>query len=293
MVSPSATDHAGCIITLQGEVLQGQALDGKTVRGASAHGDKTHLVSLVQHGSGVTLAQTEVATKQNEITATPTLLRDRDLSGTVTTGDALLTQRAQAQQTRTQGGHYLMIVKRNQRQLWEDLDLLFRIPAIPADQEVWDRVSTVTKGHGRIETRTLESGTGLVDVLDWPGVAQVMRRTCERLVVKSGKRTVEVTYGITSLAPSEARAAQLEALWRGHWTIENRKHYVRDVTLGEDRNQMHSGDAPRVLATLRSGLIDLWRWKGWTNIADAIRECAASVQRTLILIGALPEPTLT
>ncbi len=57
------------------------------------------------------------------------------------------------------------MVKRNQRQLWEDLELLFRIPAIPADREVWDCVTTVTKGHGRIETRTLECGTGLVDVL--------------------------------------------------------------------------------------------------------------------------------
>lgn len=290
---PSTTDHAGCIITLQGEVLQGQALDGKTVRGASAHGDKTHLVSLVQHSSAITLAQTEVPRKQNEITAAPTLLRERDLHGTVTTGDALLTQRAQAQQTCAQGGHYLMIVKRNQRQLWDDLELLFRLPPIPADQESWDMVRTVSKGHGRIETRTLECGTGLVDVLDWPGVAQVLRRTCERLVVKSGKCTVEVSYGITSLSPSEARASQLEAIWRGHWTIENRKHYVRDVTLGEDRNQMHSGDAPRVLATLRSALIDLWRWKGWTNIADAVRECAASLQRTLILIGALPQSTLT
>jgi len=289
----TASDQRGCIITLQGEVLQGQALDGKTVRGASAHGDKTHLVSLVQHGSAVTLAQTEVASKQNEITAAPTLLRERDLHGTVTTGDALLTQRVQAQQTCSQGGHFLMIVKRNQRQLWDDLDLLFRIPAIPADQEFWDQVRTVSKGHGRIETRTLECGTGLVDALDWPGVAQVIRRTCERLVVKTGKGTVEVSYGITSLPPSAARAIQLEAVWRGHWTIENRKHYVRDVTLGEDRNQMHSGDAPRVLATLRSGLIDLWRWKGWINIADAVRECAASLQRTLILIGALPESTLT
>jgi predicted transposase YbfD/YdcC len=290
---PTATDHAGCIITLQGEVLQGQALDGKTVRGANAHGDKTHLVSLVQHGSAVTLAQTEVATKQNEISAAPTLLRDRDLHGTVTTGDALLTQRAQAQLIRAQGGHFLMIVKRNQRQLWEDLDLLFRIPAIPADQETWDQVTTVSKGHGRLETRSLECGTGLVDVLDWPGVAQVIRRRCERLVVKTGKRSVEVTYGITSLPPSEARAAQLEAVWRGHWTIENRKHYVRDVTLGEDRNQMHSGDAPRALATLRSALIDLWRWNGWRNIADAVRDGAASVQRTLALIGAIPDPTLT
>ncbi len=120
-----------------------------------------------------------------------------------------------------------------------------------------------------------------------------MRRTCERVVIKTGKRTLEVSYGITSLAPSSARAAQLATLWRGHWTIENRKHYVRDVTLGEDRNQMHTGNAPRVLATLRSGLIDLWRWKGWTNIADAVRECAADVQRTLTLVGALPDLTLT
>jgi len=287
------TNHDGCIVTCQGEVLQGQALDGKTVRGASAHGDKTHLVSLVQHGSAVTLAQTEVAAKQNEITAAPTLLQNRALGGTVTTGDALLTQRALAQLICAHGGHYLMIVKRNQRQLWEDLDLLFRIPAIPADQEVWDRATTVTKGHGRLETRTLECGTGLVDVLDWPGLAQVARRTCERVAIKTGKRTQEVSYGITSLAPADVRAPQLEMVWRGHWTIENRKHYVRDVTLGEDRNQMHTGNAPRVLATLRSGLIDLWRWKGWTNIADAVRDCAASVQRTLTLIGALPDSTLT
>ncbi len=289
----TATDQEGCIITRQGEVLQGQALDGKAVRGASAHGDKTHLVSLVQHGSAVTLAQTEVASKQNEITAAPTLLQDRDLSGTVTTGDALLTQRTLARQIRARDGHYLMIVKRNQRRLWEDLDLLFRIPAIPADQEVWDHIRRVTKGHGRIETRSLDCGTGLVDVLDWPDVAQVVRRTCERLVVKSGKRSVEVSYGMTSLAPTDVGAPQLETLWRGHWTIENRKHYVRDVTLGEDHNQMHSGNAPRVLATLRSALIDLWRYHGWSNIADAVRDGAASVQRTLTLIGAIPDPTLT
>jgi predicted transposase YbfD/YdcC len=290
---PAATAHAGCSITLQGEVLQGQAIDGKTVRTASAHGDTTHLVSLVQHGSARTLAQVEVATKQNEITVAPCLLRARDLSGTVTTGDALLTQRTLAQLIRAQGGHYLMVVKRNQRQLWEDLELLFGIPAIAADHEVRDQVTTVSKGHGRLETRSLECSTGLVDVLDWPDVAQVVRRRCERLVVKNGKCTVEVTYAITSLAPTEARARHLESLWRGHWTIENRKHYVRDVTLGEDRNQMHSGEAPRVLATLRSGLIDLWRWKGWSNIADAVRDCAASVQRTLALIGAISNPTLT
>jgi predicted transposase YbfD/YdcC len=234
----TATDRSGCIITLQGEILQGLALDGKTVRGASAHGDKTHLLSLVQHGSGVTVAQIEVTTKQNEISAAPLLLRERSLSGTVTTSDALLTQRTQAQVIRACDGHYLMIVKRNQRSLWDELELVFRIPPIAADQEIWDRVTTVNKGHGRIEKRTLECGTGLVETLTWPGVAQVIRRTCERLVVKTGKRSVEVSYAITSLAPNEAQAKQLEQLWRGHWTIENRKHYVRDVTMGGDCTTM-------------------------------------------------------
>lgn len=100
-------------------------------------------------------------------------------------------------------------------------------------------------------------------------------------------------HGITSLTFAEVSAAQIETLWRNHWTIENRKHYVRDVTFGEDRNQMHTGNAPQVLAALRNGLIDLWRSQGWTNLADAIRTYAASVAQTLSFIGAVPSQTLT
>ena len=97
---PSATPHAGCIITAQGERLQGQAIDGKTVRTATAHGQRTHLVSLVQHVSGRTLAQLQTATKQGEVSASQLLLRDCDLISTVTTMDAGLTNRALAQQIR-------------------------------------------------------------------------------------------------------------------------------------------------------------------------------------------------
>src|SRR5688572_12891731 len=120
-----------------------------------------------------------------------------------------------------------------------------------------------------------------------------MRRTCERTVVKTGKHSVEVSYGLTNLGSDEAQAEQLEALWRGHWTIENRKHYVRDVTLGEDRHPMYRGTAPQALAVLRNGLIDLWRHHGWRYITDAVRACAASLQDTLILIGGLVQQTLT
>jgi hypothetical protein len=79
-----------------------------------------------------------------------------------------------------QGGYYMMIVKRNQPQLHDNLALFFDLPSIAADQEHWDQHQTTTKGHGRIELRTLESTTGDCAALDWPGAAQLLRRTCER-----------------------------------------------------------------------------------------------------------------
>jgi predicted transposase YbfD/YdcC len=283
-IAVAAEPHS-VVISEQGEILHGQALDGKAVRGAGAHGQPTHLVSLVQHTSAVTLAQVAVQQKRNEISAAPALLQGRAGPGTVTTMDALLTQRALAAQIEQQGGYYLMVVKHNQRRLYDDLTLFFQLPASAADQEQRDRVRTVTKGPGRLETRTLECSTAGAEYLSWPGMAQIGRRTCERTVIKTGKHSVEVSYGVTNLGADEARAAHLEALWRGHWTIENRKHYVRDVTLGEDQGQAYCGSTPQALASLRNALIDLMRQQGWNNLADALRHYGASVPRVLALIG--------
>jgi predicted transposase YbfD/YdcC len=184
-----------------------------------------------------------------------------------------------------------MIVTANQPQLRDHVARLFDLPAIAADQEHWDRVCTVNNGHGRREVRTLACTTGDGTLRDWPGAAQILRRSGERTILKTGKRTVTVTYGITSLPPTEADAALLETLWRGHWTSERGSHYVRDVTLGEDGNHMHTGNAPQALAALRNGLLALWRRAGWTTIADAVRTYAASVPTALAFIGVAP--TLT
>jgi predicted transposase YbfD/YdcC len=264
---------------------QGQAVDGKTVRGAQAHGARVHLVSLVQHQPTLVRKQVRVATKSNEITAVPTLLQDLALQGTVTTLDAHLTQRAIAHQILTQHGHYLMVVKANQPSLYAAIDLLVQPPWQPDPEDDDQRHTTLEKGHGRLETRTLERTSALNDYVDWPGVGQVLRRTCERIIRTTGKVSREVTYGITSLRVQEASAAQLEGLWRGHWTIENKVHYVRDVTLGEDAGQVRRGAAPQALAALRNGILSLLRWKGATNIADALRHYGASLHRTFALIG--------
>jgi predicted transposase YbfD/YdcC len=268
-----------------GTRLHAQALDGKALRDATACGAPTHLVSLVEHHSGFTLAQAAVACKRNEISAAPALLRGRDLTDTVITMDALLTQRKLAQQIIDQGGYYLMIVKANHPGLRDDLSLFFDLPAIAADHEHWDRITTVSKGHGRIETRTVECTTGACAALDWPGATSIVRRTCQRQICKTGKTTVTCTHALTNLPVAETSAAVLARLWLGHWTIESGSHYIRDVMLGEDHNHMHTGHAPQVLAALRNGLLALWRRAGWKSIADAVRATAASATAALKLIG--------
>ena len=94
-----------------------------------------------------------------------------------------------------------------------------------------------------------------------------------------------MTYGITSVPRSLADAATLLAWNRGHWSIENRSHYVRDMTLGEDASRIRKGHAPRTLATLRNALLTHLRAHGATNIAAALRKNAYQVKRLLTNLG--------
>ncbi len=113
----------------------------------------------------------------------------------------------------------------------------------------------VDKGHGRREVRILISTTILNEYKDWPGLAEVFRLTRERTV--AGQTTTEVAYGITSLPRERADARRLLGLTRRHWGIENRLHYIRDVTLGEDACRVRSGSAPQILAGVRNAALHL------------------------------------
>jgi predicted transposase YbfD/YdcC len=262
----------------------GFAIDGKHVRGAGARGQPTVLVSLVAHQDAAVLGQRAVAQKRHESQAVVPLLDKRDLQGMVITMDAGLTQPKIATQIRAQHGHSFMVVKRNRRQLYDELTWFFATLPAPCDRP-WRTVTTVNKGHGRLETRTLTCTDDLDDYLAWPGVQQVLRRETERIELKTGVVTRAVTYAVTSLAVEEATPEHLAALWRGHWMIENGRHYVRDVTLGEDACQMHVGAAPQALAAIRNGLISLVRQAGWRNMAAALRHYSTSVTDALQLIG--------
>ena len=142
---------------------------------------------------------------------------------------------------------------------------------------------TSNKGHGRRERRRLEASTRLAEHLDWPGVSQVCR--IERWRRLGGKEEHEVAFAITSVPRSLADAATLLACNRGHWGIENRSHYVRDVTFGEDASQIRKGYAPQILASLRNGLIAALRAEGVKNIAATLRQNALKVPHLLAKLG--------
>jgi hypothetical protein len=143
----------------------------------------------------------------------------------------------------------------------------------------------VSRHGGRTEVRELRATTRLNDYLDWPGVGQVCRIV--RTVREHGAERREVAYGITSAGPEWADAEALLAWNRGHWGIENRLHYVRDVTLGEDASRIRTGSAPQVMAGLRNAALTLLRGLGITNIAEAIRENAYRVADLLPRLGVM------
>src|SRR6266699_5489381 len=259
------------------------ALDGKTLRGSKNQGAPgTHLLSALAHQVGVTLAQHAVDDKSNEITAVETLLHHLVLEGRIVTMDALLTQRHVAQTIVDKGGDYVMIVKENQPRLRADIELVFTLPPVGDRQET---ARTIDIGHGRIEQRNITTSEALVGYSDWPGLAQVFELGRHVLIQNTGEERVDVVYGVASLRPERAAPGHLLALVRGHWQIENKSHWVRDVTFDEDRSQVRCGNIPQVMAALRNTAIGLLRWAGHTNIAAACRRLAAQPAQALALIG--------
>src|SRR4029450_2278173 len=231
------------------------ALDGKTLRGSRKQGAPgVHLLSALSHHLGLTLAQQAVDDKTNEITQVETVLHHLVLPGRVCTMDALLTQRHVAQTIVEKGGDYVMIVKENQPQLRADIELVFTLPPVGYHQAT---ERTIDLGPGPIEQRNLTTSEALVGYSDWPGLAQVFELGRHVMFPKTGKERVEVVYGVTSLCPERATPECLLTLVRGQWQIENKSHWVRDVTFDEDRSQVRCGNIPQVMAALRNTAIGL------------------------------------
>jgi hypothetical protein len=178
------------------------------------------------------------------------------------------------------------VAKRNQRSLREDIAYLFS-----QAPDFWfpeRKTRQVYAGHGRIEIYTLRTSDELNGYLAdrWPGVQQVfqLERTVTRRTRQGLKTTVEVVYGLTSVHANCASPQQLLAWLRTHWRIENRNHWRRDATLGEDRLQLSCKPAALVIAVLNCAILALLDHLQVTNCRQAMRRFNAHPQQALSLL---------
>ena len=262
-------------------LLPQAAADGKAVRGATRpDGSRVHLLSAFHAGEGRALAQREVGAKTNEIPELEPLLEGLDLAGMVVTLDALHAQRDAAAFITGKGGHYLMTVKASQPGLLAQVATALA----GADEEfsatTWAEEG---KGHGRRERRSIR--TAPADGIDWPGSARVIRIRRDTGPTSGHWTAKEIAYAITSLPPGLAGPRHLAAHARMHWSVENRQHYVRDVTFREDAQRARAGNMPANLAALRNLVIGAFRKAGIANIAHGRRYYARDGQRILCLYG--------
>jgi predicted transposase YbfD/YdcC len=266
--------------------LDAIALDGKALKGSAHLGQRCrHLLSAITHHRPVTLAQVEVGAKTNETRHFRPLLRGLDLAEHVVTFDALHTVKDHLDWlVGTKKAHYVAVIKTNQPNTHQQISTLpwSQIPIAHTHSET---------GHGRAESRSIKV-MAIADSLG--GIAfphaKLALRVHRRRRPTGKKQTRETVYALTSLDAHQASPAELAAYVRGQWTIENSSHYIRDVTFAEDACTVHTGSAPRAMASLRNLANGVLKTIGADNIAKTTRAIRDLPERALPFFGISCEP---
>ena len=258
------------------------AVDGKSARGARCGADDraVHLLAAFDTRCGIVLGQSVVDGKSNEITAFTPLLDRVDITDAIITADALHTQDEHARYLHRRCAHYVFIVKGNRPKLHQQLAGLpwADIPTVDLTQDT---------GHGRRESRTLKLAalhhavTGPILFPHAQLAVQIVRR---RRPTSSKRWHTETVYAVTDLSWQQTRADQLAEAIREHWHVENRLHWIRDVTFAEDLSQVRTGHGPANMATLRNLALSRHRIAGADNIAAACRHVGRHPNRVLPLL---------
>ncbi len=280
--------------------VDGKAIRGAVGRGGDAEGQVPYLLAAATHGESVVLAERLIGAKTNEVPEFAPLLRGLaervgGVGGCVFTMDAAHTVRAHAKLiTGELLAHYVMIVKQNTPTLFAKIDAL-DWTNVPIAHE------TLDVGHGRRDKRTVRVLDAPED-LGFPAAAQVflIERYTTRTVRKRPKggrrykkvqvRSAVAVLGVTSLSAREAAPEHLAGYVRGQWTIENKIHWVRDVTFREDASQIRTPPRVRGMATLRNLVIGLIRQAGYTRIAATLRKIRNDPPLLLTILGLRQHP---
>jgi len=231
------------------------AIDGKALRGTYNAENGRYLVHLVRawvDEYGLSAAQVTCSEKSNEIEAIPRLLEALHLQGATVTIDAMGTQPPIAEQIHEAGADYVLALKANQKGAFQAVEAHFK-ELVEAGKPCakHPQTETLELAHGRCERREYT----ITEDLEWfhkswkwaglQSVAQV-RRFVQRS--HDGPMTEEVHYFLCSFKADVQRVAKLV---RAHWSIENRCHWVLDVTFGEDHCQVRDKNAAHNLSILR------------------------------------------
>lgn len=275
---------------------QSVAIDGKCQRGRLPFevqtGTPCHLLSAFCQEMGLVLAQIPIENKEAELTVACELIGQLDWQGRVLTGDAMFCQRKICSQVFEAGGDYLLVVKGNQATLQDNITQLFEPPTkaemarvgfeAPAPLDI-AQAKHIDKGHGRIEIREIKVSKELAEYVEWPYLAQVFE--IKREWHSKGKWHSEVHLGISSLPVEIADPLRLLRLKRGHWGIENKLHWVKDVVLGEDRSTIHLGAGPQVVGAIRNTVLNVLRKAGHCKISSQLRRNSRNPIGALSLLG--------
>ncbi len=196
-----------------------------------------HVVSAYAAGNRLCLGQEAVAEKSNEITAIPALLKLLTVKDCIITIDAMGCQKTIAGTIIEKEADYILMVKDNQQELKEQVEKVFGLnPKTEADM-------TLDFGHGRIEQRTCQAIDNLIfldDKEDWPGLKSIAKVISERTDKRSGKKSAETRYYISSLP---AKPKVIGHAIRTHWAIENNLHWTLDMVFKEDNSLKKKGNS--------------------------------------------------
>lgn len=275
---------------LDNDQLIHTAVDGKILRGTLKHGrddqPPVHLLSFYECESGIVLDQFVVNKKNNEESACKAILHPLLVKGRILSADAMFSCRDWCAAVHAYDGYYVIPIKENNPTVLRDVTEFFEDEGI--EQEEFQYHKETNKGHGRLEVREIWTSTQMNEWFekDWAGIAQIFM--IRRTVKEKGEERIEIVYGITSLPRKNANAKRILELNRKHWLIENRLHYRRDVTLGEDASQVRSRGAPEVVAALNGGILAFMDWLGVSNVAKQMRHyCAQPREALQLLLGKL------
>lgn len=246
-------------------------LDGKTLRGSRGKEGAAHLLSAYAAKARLVLAQQAVDGKPNEITAIPQVLDLLELEGAVVSIDAMGCQKAIADKTDQAGADYVLALKDNHPGLREDVALWLDTEAGKGALAVCE---TVEKDHGRIEIRryALSDNLGwLAQKPEWAGLRAVGRVGSTRVI---GGQT---TTGCRHYLGSRTGLERFADVVRGHWAIENGRHWVLDVQFGEDANRARKDHSAENLGLVRRMALNVIRHNGPSKESLRIRKLRASL----------------